>query len=243
MFPTLFHAGHIYLPTFGVLAALGLVLALTLSERTARMAGLDPEALWNAGLFAVLAAFLLSRVLLVTEDFAMFARYPVLLLTVPSLTPVGLALTAGATLGWLRWKGIPMLRAFDAWAPCAALVWAFLAVGHFAEGSDPGMPTAGWIGVRMPGQSVGQYPVALFAAAVGLALTFGLVWRLRRGGGATGIALMGVGLGQFLLCFLREPGVVAVLGLDWLQVMAVGMMVLGCSVWVWRADPGLRPGL
>ena len=76
-----------------------------------------------------------------------------LLLTVPSLTASGLLAAAVATALWLLWKRIPLLRALDAWAPCATLVWCFLALGHYAEGSDPGLAAR---------------PVALYTAAVAL---------------------------------------------------------------------------
>src|ERR1700732_2668412 len=65
MHPYLIHSGHLLLPTFGVLAAVGLMAALTLSLRTASIVGLNPERLWNAGLFTLLAAFALSRLLLI----------------------------------------------------------------------------------------------------------------------------------------------------------------------------------
>ena len=47
-----------------------------------------------------------------------------------------------ALLIYLRTRAIPMLATFDAWAPCATLIWTFLALGHFAEGSDPGLPSS-----------------------------------------------------------------------------------------------------
>ena len=140
MFPTLFHFGHLSLPTFGALAAAGLMLALLLSERTALLTGVDPAKLWDAGIFAVIAAFVLSRILLVVLYWKTFAAFPLLLLTVPSLTPIGLLLTAIATGIWLWIKRVPLLAALNAWAPCATLVWACLGLGHWAEGSDPGMP-------------------------------------------------------------------------------------------------------
>ena len=89
MHPYLLHHGHLYLPTFGALAALGLMLALGLSEHTAWLKKLPEEKLWNAGIFAVVAAFVLSRLLLLVQHFAAFRHFPVLLLTVPSLTPSG----------------------------------------------------------------------------------------------------------------------------------------------------------
>ena len=97
MHPILFHLGHITLPTFGVLAAVGLMAALGLSLRTAAMVGLSPDRLWNAGLFVLLSAFVLSRVLLVVIYLHAFLTYPILLLAVPSLTPLGLLLTGVVT--------------------------------------------------------------------------------------------------------------------------------------------------
>ena len=224
------HFGGVAIPTFGVLAAAGLMLALGLSERTARRVGLSPEPLWDAGLFAVLAAFTLSRLLLVATNLHTFRAYPLLLLAVPSLTAAGLVLTFAATLGWLWWKRVPVLSALDAWAPCATLVWFFLALGHFAEGSDPGMPFA--YGIRPPGEATALHPVALYATGVALALTAGLYgWlkKSRRAGEMAGLGLIGAGAGQFLLSFVRQPGS-AQAGLDDLQWLGLGLVVSGFSL-------------
>jgi phosphatidylglycerol:prolipoprotein diacylglycerol transferase len=244
VYPILLHSGHLFLPTFGVLAAVGLMLALTMSQRTAVWVGLDPEAVWNAGLFAVIAAFVFSRVLLVVENFTSFLQYPLLLLAVPSLTATGLLATLVATLVWLRLHRLPVLPVLDAWAPCATLTWSFLALGHFAEGSDPGM--AATFGVRMPGESTPLHPVAVYVALYALAITVGLLARLRRpakaGSGPAGTALamglVGAGAGQFLLGFLRQPDVSGVTTLlDPLQWVAAGMMWAGGMVFLL-----MRPG-
>lgn len=221
MYPTLFHFGNLYLPTFGVLAALGLMLALFLSERSAARAGAVPATLWEAGIFAVLAAFLLSRLLLIATHFSTFRAYPVSLLAVPSLTATGLLLTAIATGIWLYFKQVNLLRALDAWAPCAALVWAFLALGHFAEGSDPGMPTA------LPWH---VHPVALYVAVIaGLLATASWVFlgKSKAPGTTAAFTLAAAGLAQFLLTFVRVPGEQSLFGLDLLQVVALGILLAG----------------
>lgn len=215
MHPYLLHAGHLTLPTFGVLAALGLMFALTLSQYTARLAGANPDHLWNAGLFAVIAAFVLSRLLLVIEHLSSFVRFPILLLAVPSLTATGLLLTTIATLLWLRLKRTSILPALDAWAPCATLVWAFLALGHFAEGSDPGM---------------NERPVALYAAILAAALTAWLFQALKhphKTGHIAALALALTGIAQFFLSFLRQPEAETFIGLDILQIVALGMILAG----------------
>jgi phosphatidylglycerol:prolipoprotein diacylglycerol transferase len=230
VFPLLFHFGHLTLPTFGVLAALGLVLALMLSDRTARMTGVDAGTLWDAGVFAVIAAFFLSRVVLAVTYWKTFKAFPVLLLTVPSLTATGLLLTAIATVLWLRFKQVPLLRALDAWAPCGALVWACLALGHFAEGSDPGMPTTlPWGIAPMGGEAVRLHPVALYVAVVALLLQVGAIELLRRrpaAGITAGATIACAGVAQFLISFVRAPGL-AWRGMDVLQWVALGMFAVG----------------
>jgi phosphatidylglycerol:prolipoprotein diacylglycerol transferase len=234
VYPTLFHFGHLTLPTFGALAALGLVAALLLSERTAPLAGIPPQKLWNAGIFAVIAAFLLSRLILLLTFWKTFRAFPVLVLAVPSLTATGLTLTVAATAAWLYFRRIPLLAALDAWAPCGALVWAALALGHFAEGSDPGMPTTlPWGVPPMPGDSVRLHPVALYVAVAALLLEVASLELLRRrplAGTTSGAALTVAGLAQFLLSFLRQPGETTFLNLDLLQVVAIAMMLAGLAL-------------
>lgn len=234
MHPNLFHLGHFTLPTFGALAALGLVAALLLSERTARLADISPQKLWDAGIFAVIAAFLLSRLLLIAAYWQTFRAFPILALAVPSLTATGLTLTVAATVAWLYFHRIPLLRALDAWAPCGALVWAALALGHFAEGSDPGMPTTlPWGLPPMPGEAVHLHPVALYVAAAALLLEVAALQLLRRqpAAGTTAAATLAVaGLAQFLLSFLRQPGTTTFLNLDLLQITAICMILAGLAL-------------
>lgn len=230
------------------MAALGLAAGISLSLRTATAAGVSPDGLWDAGLFAVFAAFLSSRLLLVLLNLRSFVSAPILLLTVPSLTAAGLALTAVAVLVYLRRRAMPVLRVLDAWAAPAALVWAFLAMGHLAEGSDPGLPSA-W-GLRTSLAGYREQPVALYAAVLALLLTTGLLEALRRGraaGQVAGAGLVGVGVVQFALTFLRipyqyEPGSQLTM-LDPMQWAALGMVIAGwlLSLVAGRGTEGISP--
>ncbi len=237
MHPTFLHLGFLTIPTFGLLAAVGLVLALWLSLRTATIVGLDRDRLWNAGLFAIIAAFVLSRLLLVATNLKTFLAYPILLLMVPSLTPLGLLLTAIATAIYLRTRSLPFLAVLDAWAPCATLAWAFLALGHFAEGSDPGLPSTLPWAVPIPSTSLRIHPVALYAALAAACVTALLFIHLphrRRAGDTFAVSLFFTGLTQFFLTFLRQPtysesnpGTL----LDPIQWVALGMIVTAALLW------------
>jgi phosphatidylglycerol---prolipoprotein diacylglyceryl transferase len=175
--------GPMRLSGYGLCAAVGLMAALWLTQRTARLVGLAAERVWDASLFAVMAAFVVSRVLLIAGEPRAFARYPVLVLGLPSFTDAGMALTALAVLAYLRWKRLPLLRLLDAWAPCAAVLAAALSVGRFVEGTSEGMPTRLPWGTVAPGSSglVRLQPVGIYAAVASLVLLGVLLWVLERG--------------------------------------------------------------
>jgi phosphatidylglycerol:prolipoprotein diacylglycerol transferase len=228
MHPYLLHSGHLLLPTFGVLAAVGLMAALTLSLRTAAIVGLVPDKLWNAGLFTLLSAFALSRLLLIAANLHDFLAYPILLLMVPSLTAGGILLTMVATAIYLRTRNLPLLDTLDAWAPCATLIWAFLALGHFAEGTDAGLPTTLPWGIPIPPSSIRLHPVALYAAILAALLTLAFLRQLPhrdRPGDTLALALAASGTAQFLLTFFRQPFPESSL-LDPIQWIALGMITL-----------------
>ena len=241
--PGFFRLGRVHVPVFGLFAAAGLVMALWLSQRTARLAGLSPERLWDAGMFAIVAAFVASRVLLITMDLHAFLTYPILVMSLPSLTYGGMLLTALLTLGYLRWKRLPLLDVLDAWAPCGALLAAVLSVGHFVEGTAAGMPTRLPWGVVTPGDTVlGRvHPVQMYAAGAELALCVVLfrLLALRRTGephGVGRVAGMGLAVGgllSFVLGMLRQP--VESYGNAWLdpqQWIALAGIVVGAGLWV-----------
>jgi phosphatidylglycerol:prolipoprotein diacylglycerol transferase len=228
MHPYLLHSGHLLLPTFGVLAAIGLMAALTLSLRTAATVGLVPDKLWNAGLFTLLSAFALSRLLLIIANLHDFLAYPILLFMVPSLTAGGILLTIIATAIYLRLRHLPPLDTLDSWAPCATLTWAFLALGHFAEGTDAGLPTTLPWGMPIPPSATRLHPVALYAAIAATLLTLVLLRQLshrHHPGDTIALALATSGTAQFLLTFVRQPFPDSTL-LDPIQWIALGMIAL-----------------
>jgi phosphatidylglycerol---prolipoprotein diacylglyceryl transferase len=247
MHPQILHLGRLILPTFGVLAALGLMSALALSLRTATLVGLNPDRIWNAGLFSLIAAFILSRFLLVVSNLHSFFAYPFLLLAVPSLTPIGVLLTALSTLLYLWLLQIPILQTLDAWAPCATLTWVFLALGHFAEGSDPGLTTTVPWAVLSPTGGAHLHPVALYAATAAILITGLLLRQLarpHRPGDILALALATSGAAQFLITFFREPvpspGNALTNLLDPIQWVALAMILAAGLISLRPSHPKLR---
>jgi phosphatidylglycerol---prolipoprotein diacylglyceryl transferase len=234
--PGFLRLGRLHLPVYGLFAAAGLVAALALSQRTARFVGITAEKLWDAGLFTTIAAFLVSRMLLVATDPQAFLKYPLLVMSLPSLTYGGMALT-GLLVGiYLRWKRLPLLDVLDAWGPCAALLGAVLSLGHYFEGTDAGMPTRLPWGIVTPGDTVlGRvHPVQLYALVAWLVLCVVLLQRLSRRlrkGEIAGYGLLAGGVISFALDMLRQP--VDSFGDGWLdpsQWIALGAIMIGVAI-------------
>jgi phosphatidylglycerol:prolipoprotein diacylglycerol transferase len=241
--PGFVRLGRWHVQVFGLFSAAAIIAALWLSQRTARLAGIAPQALWDAGWFAIVAAFIVSRALLVVENWSAFLRFPLMFLALPSLTYAGMAITGLVLLAYVRAKHIAVLAALDAWAPCAALAAAVLSVGHFLEGTDAGMPTRLPWGVVTPGDHVlGKvHPVQLYTAALAFALCLAAMARLKRaparlkrtprpGVVAAQVLLVG-GLLSFALDMLRQP--VDTFSAAWLdpeQWVALGAMAAGTLI-------------
>jgi phosphatidylglycerol---prolipoprotein diacylglyceryl transferase len=225
--------GPVRVSVYGLFAAVGLVAALWLSQRTARLAGLAGEQLWDAGWFAVAAAFVVSRLLLIGGDVREFFRLPLAMLSLPSFTYGGMALTALVAVVYLRWKRLPLLRAVDAWAPCAAALAAMLSLGRFFEGTELGMPTSLPWGTVVPGSAglVHLQPVAIYGAVASVLVLLVLMWLLERrlrAGMVAGVALLAGGAVSFLLDMITQP--MESSGSAWLepgQWIAIGAMVVG----------------
>jgi phosphatidylglycerol---prolipoprotein diacylglyceryl transferase len=209
---TTFEALHI--PAYAAIAIAGLIAALWLSLRTAPLRGLPPEKLWDAGVFAIIAAFLLSRVVGLALFFAVEHGRLTLsfrdVLSFSSISYLSLLVTAIPVALWLRWKRLPLLRVMDAWAPCGALLWSALSLADAASGTGGGLPTRFPWGVRAASYSAGTrvHPVTIYSAAAALALCgalFALLRRVREPGRVAAIAIIVSGTTVFLLDMLRVP--------------------------------------
>ena len=237
--------GRLHIPFYGLFAAAGLMCAMGLGLRTARMARVDRDALWDVGMVTVFSAFVLSRALLVMENLRTFLKYPVLVLELPSLTFGGEVLTAIVAVAYLRRRRLPLLSVMDAAAPCAALLWAFLGLGSVADGRRDGMPSSlPWAISSAFGR---VHPVEMYSAVAWFVLCFVLLWilgRVREAGVTSAWGLVLGGLALFFLDFFRLPEMLY--GYGWVdggQWKAVEVMVAGSLLLAWRVGIGEARGM
>jgi len=201
----------LHVPAYALIAIAGMIAALWLSLRTASLRSLEPDTLWDAGVFAIAAAFVLSRLLglalfVVVEHGQLTLSFRDIL-NFSSISYLSLLVTAVAVAIWLRWMNLPLLRVMDAWAPCGALLWRALSLADAASGSGDGLPTRLPWGLRA-GSGARVHPVALYSAAAAIALgaaLLALLRRMRDPGRVAAIALIASGTTLFLLDMLRVP--------------------------------------
>jgi phosphatidylglycerol:prolipoprotein diacylglycerol transferase len=235
MMPGVVRLGGMRLSVFGLCAAVGLVAAFVAMRWTAPLAGVDRDGVVDAGMLGLTVAFVMSRVLLVVENWRVFQAYPLLVLELPSLTYGAMASVAVAVVVYLQWKRMSMLRVLDAWAPSAAVLAIALSIGHWFEGSDAGMPTRMPWGVRdsVLGrvQPVQWYAVA--AALVVLALMLRVLLKPHAPGQVVQAGLIPGGLAAYGIALMTqpEPGVLGLESRQWLALVALGVGVWTSLRW------------
>ena len=265
MHPVLFHLGLILIPAYGAVTALGLVLALFLAQRTARVVGVDPGAVWNLCVVALFAALVASRLLLAALNWAVLRRHQIWLLTLamvhhPLLAAFGALLAAVVAVLFARWQRLPFWPTADALAPPLALGMAFEQWGALLAGSGYGTEAGkGWaarwavtyadpLAARWSGAPLGValHPVQAYAALAFLTLSIFLLFWLpyrRQPGDVAGFLLLGAGVAIFFTEFWRDSeGRGALLGgaLDGPQAAAIFLVLAGGLALLEREAPAVR---
>jgi phosphatidylglycerol:prolipoprotein diacylglycerol transferase len=76
VYPQLVHFGRFFLPTYGFLVSLGVLVGLWVSVRNSERLGIDGEKAWNLGILVVLCGILGAKVLYIINDWSIYAAHP-----------------------------------------------------------------------------------------------------------------------------------------------------------------------
>jgi phosphatidylglycerol---prolipoprotein diacylglyceryl transferase len=246
--PVLFHLGPVYIPSYGAIAAVGVLLALLLAQRLAVVAGLSPQHVWNLSVLALCSALVAARLLLMIVNWRDLLAHPLWMLGLAMIhNPLlaGAGALAGLLAAWLyaRKAKMPLLVTADVLAAPLALALACEQIAALLAGSGFGSPAAvPWavvytspLAARWSGAPLGipVHPVQAYAAfglfTLAIALTAGIYLR-RRSGDVAGIGLMGGGVVLFVTEFWRDwegRGTVLHGALNGPQIAAVVLVLFG----------------
>jgi phosphatidylglycerol:prolipoprotein diacylglycerol transferase len=259
--PVLFHIGSVFIPAYGALAAVGVLLALLLAQHTARIAGIDPNKVWNLCIVALFAAIIGSRVLLVIVNWSILRSHPMWILGLAMIHHPMLAVAGGSLALFVAWmyarrNQLPLRTTADVLAAPLALAFAFEQIGALLAGSGYGTGTrVPWaitysspLAARWSGAPIGipVHPVQAYAAIAFLTIAFCLVFslsRLPQHGDVAGLCLMVTGVTLFITEFWRDPiGRGAMFGgfLRGPQAVAIVLVLAGALLLIERKSQQIR---
>jgi phosphatidylglycerol---prolipoprotein diacylglyceryl transferase len=229
--PQLFQFGRLVLPTYGFLVAVGTILSLLLSVRTARLLSLNPDRVWNVAVLAVVSGLIGGKILQLALPWARRGG------------SIGWAWMAIAVLTGVVYAtrlGLPLRRTGDAFAPSLALQSSVASIACLEAGCDYGAPTRLPWAVTFRSQAivtgaplgVPLHPAQLYAGVVEFVLFVLLLWLLHRphdDGEILGTWLFLGGLSSFLLTSLRGDSILAT------QLAGALMVLWGGWLWLRRS--------
>jgi len=245
--------GEVTIYSYGVLVAIGVLLALFYARHFGRQTGIDPDRVWNLGIYMVLAALILAEVWIVVVEGDYYWQHPREIFARGTLqsggTFYGGLIGAIIVLVLYRYfQRIPFLPYADAYAAGLPLGHAIGRLGCFAAGCCYGKPT--WLpwGVTFTSPAAASlvgtplniplHPTQLyesFAEFVNFVILIFLARKQRFKGEIFAAFLMLYGFERGLIEFVRgDPDRSLFLRgrFSLMQVVSVGLILLGA--WVWR---------
>ena len=262
MHPVLFHIGAILIPSYGALSALGVLMALLLAQRMARMARANPQQVWNLCVIALFAALVCQRLVLIAVNLSALRIHPRWMLAIamihhPLLSSVGALAGLVSACIYARRKRMNLAVTADALAAPLALGLAFEQLGALLAGSGYGTETTvRWavtyndiLAARWSGTPLGipLQPVQAYAALAFITLALLLVVWLparRQQGEIAGLWLLGAGVAIYITELWRDTdgrGVLFNGALDDPQVAAILFVLVGAIVLFERKPSHAQP--
>ncbi len=252
MHPVLFQAGPFTIYTYGVLAAVGFLAGLWYAWRQAPRAGLDPERIWNLGIWGILIALGCSKLWLIASDWDYYFANPREIFSLAMVQSAGTFY--GGILGGIVWviiytriKKMPLLAVLDLAAAPVALGHTIGRLGCFVAGCCYGKPTLLPWGVtftspvaeRIAGTPLGValHPTQLYEAGAEFFNFLFLVWLGRKQkfqGQIVGAFFMLYGIERGTIEFFRGDQGRTMMFHDTvslMQIVSVGLILAGAFLW------------
>jgi phosphatidylglycerol:prolipoprotein diacylglycerol transferase len=259
--PILIHAGVFTVYSYGVLVATGVLLSLWYARVQAPRAGIDPDQVWNLGIYMVLSAIVIAKVWYVLSDLGYYRDHPGDIFGWSTLQSGGtfyggVVGAVGFALVYMWVQKIPALPLFDTYAFALPLGHSIGRVGCFMAGCCYGKPTTLPWGVTFTSEAAERlvgtpldiplHPTQLYEATVELLNFLILIWLGRRQtfrGQIIGTYLLLYGVERGTIEFFRgDPGRTMMFhnSVSLMQLVSVALICTGTALW-WRGLSNRAP--
>ncbi len=195
MFPKLITIGSFFIPTYGVLVALGFLAGLWMTNRLAKQSGVNPQRVTDLAIYCAIAGIVGAKLLLIVLEFDDFRRNPSEVFSLATLQAGGVFsggfLAALLVAAWyMRKYRLPGLKTADIFAPGLALGHAIGRLGCFSAGCCYGIPSNEPWAVVFKSEfsheafatpiNIPLHPTQLYEALAEVLIFAILLWRFRK---------------------------------------------------------------
>jgi phosphatidylglycerol:prolipoprotein diacylglycerol transferase len=256
MLPKLISIGSFFIPTYGMLVALGFLAALWIITRLAKRASLPSESITNLAIYCALAGLAGAKLFMILFDFQSYWSDPRSLFSLSTLQAAGVYqggfLVAFVTaILYMRRQHLPILETCDVFAPGIAIGQAIGRIGCFSAGCCWGIPThVPWaVTFRNPQAAeltgvplgVALHPTQLYesvADALIFAFLYFRIGKTHSAGTILGWYLALYSAARFIIEFFRFHEQGLHLGLSYTQWISLVTLAAGAALLILRRGAG-----
>jgi phosphatidylglycerol:prolipoprotein diacylglycerol transferase len=259
MLPKLISFGSFYLPTYGVLVAIAFLVALWITIRLGKSAGLGSEQVTNLATYCAIAGLLGAKLFMIAFDWQErdYGNHPGSIFSLDNLQAAGvyqggLLLAIFTAIFYMRGQHMPILRTCDVFAPGLAAGHAIGRIGCLAAGCCWGLEChLPWAitftnNEATTGVPIGRplHPTQIYESLGNAAIFAFLFWRFRkphRDGSIFGEYLVLYSILRLGVEFFRYHEQGLYFGLSLTQWISLGTLIAGIWLLVRRRTPALAP--
>jgi phosphatidylglycerol:prolipoprotein diacylglycerol transferase len=260
MLPKLVEWDGFFIPTYGILVATAFLLAIGLTMRLARKAGLDVDKVTNLAIYCALAGMLGAKLMMFLFDWEIYLSDPSQIFSFSTIQAAGvyqggLILALVVAFWYMHRVNLPALRTCDVFAPGIALGHAIGRIGCFAAGCcwgqqclrGPSVTFTNPDAHELTGVPLGipLHPTQIYESVSEFLILGVLYWRFHqphRDGSIIGLYMVLYSIARFAVEFIRHHDQALPFGgpLSLTQWISIGTFLLG--IWLWlKPAPVMAP--
>lgn len=237
----LFSIGPVTVHGYGLMIAIGIIVALLVAEKRAAKLGMNTDYIYTATFLIAIIGFLGGKLMFMIVEWRQTIADPLAMLKGNGFVVYGGIITGFITaLVYCHMKKISFPEYADLLTPCVAIAQGFGRIGCFMAGCCYGRPTNSWIGVIFKNSpyapnGVKVIPTQLFSSAGDflIFLLLSLYSKKRKTKGqVTAMYFILYSIGRFIIEIFRNDDRGRVGNLSTAQFTGIFMLICGLVAFI-----------